>query len=147
MDANKGEVMAMMNCAMGDDFKISTTGLNASMQTNSVGGSGDFVGGLTSGGADVFNGFQAGATSYTPMDNTVTLGWSYPNGITGWDYWQRYYYPYVIKESYPVYIQEKAIDKGKQAFELIKGLMDKKFIKLDKVSDFVELMDFFIKTL
>lgn len=66
---------------------------------------------------------------------------------TVWDYWQDLYYPQVIRTSYPVYIQERAQDKGKQAFEIIKMLQDKKLIKLDKVSDFVEAMDCLIKIL
>jgi len=35
----------------------------------------------------------------------------------------------------------------KQAFEIIKQLQDKKFIELDKVSDFIEAMDTLIKIL
>lgn len=66
---------------------------------------------------------------------------------TVWTYWQDYYYPQVIRESYPVYIQERAKDEGKKAFEIIKVLQDKKLIKLDKVSDFVEAMDTLIKIL
>ncbi len=64
-----------------------------------------------------------------------------------WDFWERDYYPNVIRESYPVYIQERAIDKGKQAFEIIKTLKDKKFLKLDTVGDFIDCMDTLIKTL
>jgi len=67
--------------------------------------------------------------------------------LSGWDYFQNYYYPYVIKESYPVYIQERAQDKGKQAFEILKVLKDKGFIKIEKVEDFIEAMDALIKTL
>ena len=63
------------------------------------------------------------------------------NGTTCWGYWQDYYYPYVIRESYPVYIQERTIDNGKKAYEIIKILKDKKLVKLDKVSDFIDLMD------
>jgi len=69
-----------------------------------------------------------------------------PN-TTVWDYWQEYYYPQVIHKSYPCYIQERSKDHGKQAFELIKALQDKKLMKLDKVSDFIEAMDVIIKTL
>lgn len=67
--------------------------------------------------------------------------------LSAWDYYQNYYYPYVIKESYPVYIQERAQDKGKQAFEIIKSLKDKKLLKIDKVEDFIEAMDTLIKIL
>lgn len=69
------------------------------------------------------------------------------NGTSSWNYWQNYYYPHVIKESYPIYIQEQAQDKGKKAFEIIKILKDKQIIKLNKVEDFVEAMDELIKIL
>ena len=64
---------------------------------------------------------------------------------TVWDYWHGYYYPNVIHSSYPVYIQERAKDSGRQAFEIIKALQDKKLIKLEKVGDFIEAMDTLIK--
>lgn len=67
--------------------------------------------------------------------------------LSCWRYFEEYYYPKVIRESYPVYIQERAIDKGKQAFELIKMLKDKGFIKLGTVGNFIELMDELIKVL
>ena len=66
---------------------------------------------------------------------------------TCWDYYQREYYPLIVRESYPVYLQERARDKGKQAFEIIKILKDKKLVKLQKVSDFIDLMDELIKIL
>lgn len=66
---------------------------------------------------------------------------------SAWGYWTDWYYPQVIRESYPVYIKERAEDKGKQAFEIIKSLQDKKLLKLDKVSDFIEAMDTLIKIL
>ena len=69
------------------------------------------------------------------------------SGTSLWNYWQNQYYPYVIRESYPIYIQERAMDKGKQAFELLKVLMDKKLLKVEKVSDFIEAMDAILKTL
>ncbi len=69
------------------------------------------------------------------------------NQLTCWGYWQDYWYPNVITTSYPVYIQERSLDKGKQAFEIIKVLKDKKMVKLDKVSDFIDLMDALIKIL
>lgn len=72
----------------------------------------------------------------------------YPgSGTTLWKYWHEDYYPHVIKESYPVYIQERAMDKGKQAFEILKALMDKGLVKVDKVKDFIEAMDILLKTL
>ena len=66
---------------------------------------------------------------------------------TTWQYWTDYYYPQIIRESYPIYIQERAKDSGKQAFEIIKALQDKDLVKLDKVKDFVEAMDILIKIL
>lgn len=72
------------------------------------------------------------------VDNTV---------YTCWDYWHRDYYPSVIRESYPIYIRERAEDKGKQAFEIIKILQDKRFLNLEKVKDFIDLMDCLIKVL
>lgn len=66
---------------------------------------------------------------------------------TGWNWWTDYYYPQVIRQSYPVYIQERAQDKGKQAFEIIKMLKDKRFVKLETVADFVDAMDALIKIL
>lgn len=83
---------------------------------------------------------------------TTDCNWEtdYDDGSAGtscWHYWQNYYYPYVIRESYPVYIRERAKDKGKQAFEIIKILKDKKLISLKKVSDFIDLMDALIKIL
>ena len=67
--------------------------------------------------------------------------------LTSWTYWQDYYYPQVIRESYPVYIKERAEDKGKQSYEIIKALKDKRLMKLDTVSDFIEAMDTLLKIL
>jgi len=66
--------------------------------------------------------------------------------ISCWEYWQNWHYPQ-ITQSYPVYIQERAKDKGKQAYEIIKMMIDKKLLKIDKVKDFVECMDELIKIL
>lgn len=77
------------------------------------------------------------------MTNAVYIA---PNGrISAWDYWTDYYYPYVIRESYPVYIQEKAMDKGQKAFEILKILQDKKVATFKTVGDFIETMDALIK--
>lgn len=81
---------------------------------------------------------------------TTNAVYYYDNGAangTLWNYWQNQYYPYVIRESYPIYIQEKAMDKGKQAFEILKALMDKGLVKVDKVKDFIEAMDVLLKTI
>ena len=88
--------------------------------------------------------------TYTTTASTAnTLVYQDSGGGSGtlWGYWQNQYYPQIIKESYPVYIQEKAMDKGKQAFELLKALMDKNLVKVDKVKDFIEAMDTILKTL
>ena len=76
-----------------------------------------------------------------------TVNAVYKAPISGWGFYQDYYYPYVIKESYPVYLQERARDKGKHAFEIIKVLKDKKLVNLSKVENFIDLMDELIKIL
>ena len=82
-----------------------------------------------------------------PLNNA--LSFSNASGFvqTGWNYWANDYYPQVIKESYPVYFQERAKDSGKQAFEIIKSLQDKKLMTLKTVGDFIEAMDTLIKIL
>ena len=65
--------------------------------------------------------------------------------LSCWGYWRDYYYPQYY--SYPVYIQERAKDKGKQAFEIIKMLKDKRFLKLETVGEFIDVMDELIKIL
>lgn len=124
MNYNKNEVMGAFNASMTPDLSIDFSGLG-----------------------DAGNGGIS-------WDGSAKVGDSFAGDImhadyqmTGWNYWQNYYYPYVIKESYPVYIQERAQDKGKQAFEIIKMLKDKKIIKLEKVEDFVNAMDELIKIL
>mgnify|MGYP001611021086 CR=1 FL=1 len=67
--------------------------------------------------------------------------------LSCWGYWRDHYYPEIMQHSYPVYIQERAQDKGRQAFEIIKMLKDKKFIKLELVGDFIDVMDELIKIL
>lgn len=119
----QNQAMGMMNCSM--------TGL--SIQTTGSGGA--------SGTIAYSNSASGGSAGVT---NSIYYG-DPPN--TAWGYWQQYYYPQVILQSYPVYLQNKAMDKGKQAFEICKSLLDKKLIKLDKVSDFVEAMDTILKTL
>ena len=85
------------------------------------------------------------------MTFTTTGDW-YPETTTSdscgcWTYYQDYYYPYVVRESYPVYLQERAKDKSKQAFEIIKILKDKKLVDLKTVGNFIDLMDELIKIL
>lgn len=72
---------------------------------------------------------------------------TYTDNCTCWHYYQDYYYPIVIRESYPVYLQERAKDKAKQAFEIIKILKDKKLVQLKTVGNFIDLMDELIKIL
>jgi hypothetical protein len=60
---------------------------------------------------------------------------------TCWTWWQNYYYPTIITNWYPVYVRERALDKGKQAYEIIKLLKDKKLIEVSTVKKFMELMD------
>ena len=103
------------------------------------------------------NSSQVMALSNAAVDNNLNFttgsGNLWNTGGTGvtnlncWGYWRDWYYPTVIRESYPVYVQEKALDKGKQAFEIIKILKDKKLVQLGKVSDFIDLMDELIKIL
>ena len=54
------------------------------------------------------------------LADRVTVNYPASSGdLTCWDYWRDYHYPHVTN-CYPVYIQERAKDKGKQAFEIIK---------------------------
>lgn len=85
---------------------------------------------------------------YKSNDIGDTIGYKENHAdLSGWSYFTDYYYPNVIRESYPVYIQERTKDKGKQAFEIIKVLKDKKMVSLKKVGDFIDLMDELIKIL
>lgn len=101
-------------------------------------------GNLTGNAQNQLQNLQGGLTS--EITNAI---YQYPpTGVTTcWDYWQNWYYPQVIYQSYPVYIRERAMDKGKQAFEIIKILKDKKLVNLEKVGDFIDLMDELIKIL
>ena len=89
---------------------------------------GNFLGGFTT---------TTGSSNITYTDSNNSL----------WNYWQNQYYPYVIRESYPVYIQERAMDKGKHAFELLKALMDKNLMSVRTVKDFVDAMDIILKNI
>lgn len=114
------QAMQMMNCSMNGLAITGGTGTSGIVGTYTT----------TSQGSSVTNAVYFGDP---------------PN--TAWGYWQQYYYPQVILQSYPVYLQDKAMDKGKQAFEILKSLLDKKLLKLDKVSEFVEAMDTILKAL
>lgn len=80
------------------------------------------------------------------VNATTTCSTGFTAGTSCWDYWHHDYYP-IYHESYPVYIQDRARDKGKEAFEIIKMLKDKRFIKLETVADFIDAMDALIKIL
>ena len=121
------QAQTMMNCSLNDNMTFD-------LPSNMTGGST---------GANT-------ASSITSSSSTTNAAmyYNYPNGhVTVWDYWQGWYYPQVIRESYPVYIQEKALDKGKKAFEIVKILKDKELIRMDRVKDFIDLMDELIKIL
>lgn len=90
--------------------------------------------------------FNSRQNSYSG-DGLTSAGDNIVLNTSCWQMWTDWYYPQVIRESYPVYIQEKAKDKGKQAFEIIKVLKDKRLINLEKVSDFIDVMDELIKIL
>jgi hypothetical protein len=62
-------------------------------------------------------------------------------------WWMNDYYPNVIHTSYPVYLQERSVDKGVKAYEIVKNLSDKKLVQLKTVKQFVDLMDVLIKML
>lgn len=86
----------------------------------------------------------SGTTTYSNSNYNAATD---SNNLSCWTYWSDYYYPKVIRESYPVYIEHRALDKGKQAFEIIKMLKDKRFLTLEKVGDFIDIMDELIKIL
>ena len=117
---NQVNAMSALNCGLNDQMQLA--------QTNATSYIGDVQ------------------TSGSLGNAAITMQW-FPPGTTAWDYWQNFYYPQVIYQSYPVYIRERAMDKGKQAFEIIKILKDKKLVKLEKVGDFIDLMDELIKIL
>jgi len=85
--------------------------------------------------------YNATGSKYNNLNNLENKDYSC------WNFWRDYHYPYVIRDSYPVYIKEQAEDKGKKAFEVIKMLQDKKLMTLKTVKDFIDAMDALIKTL
>lgn len=88
--------------------------------------------------------------NYTDTSGGLSYNTSSTNAfhyITPHDFYFHHYYPNIICESYPVYIKEKTMDKGKQAFEILKSLMDKGLMKVDKVKDFVTAMDTILKAI
>lgn len=113
----KDKVMAMMSCKVDNDLNF--------LQ-------------------EVKNDMNSGTTDY--MKEAVT-DFDKDTNLSCWGYWHDHYYPKVIHESYPVYIQERSLDKGKKAFEIIKILKDKKLVQLRTVGNFIDLMDELIKIL
>ena len=96
--------------------------------------------------------FKGSTESYYLDSDTydgVSMGSGTSNiqNISVWHFWEDYYFPYVIKKDYPIWIQERAIDKGKKAYEIIKTLRDKKLITVRTVKQFTDLMDELIKVL
>jgi hypothetical protein len=125
MNTNKSKVMAMMNCDMSANFNINDKSLTHAFGSDEI---------------------KTDAL-YREVNIENNLGSHQAQPLTGWSFFQNYYYPYVIRESYPVYIQERALDKGKQAFEIMKVLQDKKLLNIVKVVDFIDAMDALIKIL
>lgn len=54
-----------------------------------------------------------------------------------WDWWYQYYMPIYQ----PVYYSTLSPDKGKQAIAIMRALMDKGIVKINKVEDFVKAID------
>lgn len=125
---DKHKIMALLQEPM-DGLKITYTAYDTSAKTGALSSSTDYI--------------STGATNALYVGDPVNTGT--PGTLKAWDFWQNDYYPKVIRESYPVYIQERAMDKGQKAFEILKALQDKKIVKFDKVSDFVDAMDTLIK--
>lgn len=135
LNFTKQEVMGLLDSKLDDNLSVNFVGFNTSGSGYNSGDLSTYTtGGNLNSGATITN------AVYRYDGNTA-------GPLTGWSYFTNYYYPQVIRESYPVYLQERAQDKGKQAFEIIKSLQDKKLMKLDKVSDFIDAMDTLIKIL
>jgi hypothetical protein len=126
MNENKEQAMSMLNCQVDNNLNFSASGISVNYAV----------------GTESINLESSGTANM--LDNKTWVA-DYPQKLTCWDWWSNYYYPGVIKEYYPVYIQERALDKGKQAYEIIKMLKDKKLIEIKSVSKFMELMDALIK--
>ena len=120
---SKNEVKALMSAKLDTNLNVVSDGKAMYMSGNTIGDFQDM--------AKTTNDFQLGEIK----------------NLSVWKYWYDDYYPKIIKESYPVYIQERAKDKGKEAFEIIKMLKDKRFLKLEDVGQFIDLMDELIKIL
>jgi hypothetical protein len=67
--------------------------------------------------------------------------------ITQYDDWKDIYYRGPLRpigHTYPPSFRE---DKGEKAFKIIKALMDKKLVQIEKIEQFIDLMDELIKIL
>lgn len=140
---NKENTLSALYCSVDNNLNLDT----ASWTTTATGGSQTFVDGgnlnnLTMGGTAK----DIGDTDLLNRDKQ-TANYTMPQTMSCYHWWTDWYYPYVIRESYPVYIQERAKDKGKQAYEIIKILKDKGLIEIDTVKKFMEAMDTLINIL
>ena len=86
---------------------------------------------------EVMNTMYCAVDAWKIVPSTTTTN---NDTTTCWEFWQNDYYPRVIRG-------DRAKDKGRQAFEIIKVLKDKKLVKIEKVSNFIDLMDELIKIL
>lgn len=141
MNLNKEQTMQLMSAPMGPNFSIHDIGTFANTNTSGS------IGLASACGQSTTNAFHTVADNGAGGSTAGGSGHTAAYSMSGWNYWQNYYYPYVIRESYPVYIKERAEDKGKQAFEILKSLQDKKLLNIDKVENFIEAMDCLIKVL
>lgn len=72
--------------------------------------------------------------------STSTIGTANTTGC--WDYWTQYPSGYGMSLSYPVYI-----DKGRQAFAVVKKLTEAKLLELRTAKQFMDAMDVVLKSL
>lgn len=126
MENNKEFALSMLNCSVDNNLNFSASNVGA-----------DYT--LTKAN-DFDNTVTAGGTSGDSLKNTQDT-------LSCWSWWQDYYYPSVITTVYPVYVQERALDKGKKAYEIIKMLKDKKLLEITSVKKFMEMMDALINIL
>lgn len=135
---DKTQTMSLMNCSLDDNLSLDKTELA------------NFTDGMANNTAENHTNLMwdgsGGNSGIHTIDNSGSYFYDGGN-YTCWDYWQNNYYPQIIRESYPVYIQERTQDNGKKAFEIIKILKDKKLVQLKTVGDFIDLMDELIKIL
>ncbi len=121
---DKNQVQALMNCSVSENLNIEN---------------------FLTDNKNVFEFTAADIVNITTIDDTNDD--TKNQNLSCWHYWQDYYYPQVIYHEYPIYIRERAQDKARQAYEIIKILKDKKLANIEKVSDFIDLMDTLIKVL